>query len=61
MARKRNRGMVMVDGKPVPHFQYLASCLEDLDRKPVFKLIEAIATHMENYDRMGEENDLAFY
>lgn len=53
--------MVMVDGKPVPHFQYLASCLEDLDRKPVFKLIEAIATHMENYDRMGEENDLAFY
>lgn len=52
---------VMVDGIPTPRFQYLANSLEDLDRKPVFKLIEAIASHMETYDRTGEDNDLSFY
>lgn len=51
---------VMVDGAPAPRFQYLANSLEDMDRKPLFKLIEAIASHMETYDLMGEENDLAF-
>lgn len=51
----------IVDGVPVPRFQYLASSLDQMDSKPLFKLIEAMATHMETHDRMGEENDIAFY
>ena len=52
---------VQVNGRSEPRFKYLAASLNDLDTKPLFKLIEAITAHMETVGPMGEDNEIAFY
>lgn len=52
---------VDIDGKMLPRCQFLAQSMDELDEKPMFRLIEAIKENMEQYKHLGEYNALRFY
>ncbi len=48
------------DGKRVPRFQFIATSLDDMDGKQLFKTIEDIVCIYEKYDHNSENGILAF-